>query len=299
MAAGSVMHAMSNQTDLRVMGGLKAKMPRTFWTMLIGTLAIAGIPGFSGFFSKDEILWQAWSGVHGAPWLWLIGAVAAALTTFYMFRLIFMTFFGTLRADEKIAHHVHESPGVMTWPLIILAVLSVIGGYVGIPAVLGGSNHFEHFLAPVFAASTEMRGAAAHGGAESHAAGHSLELLLMGIVFLLVLVSLWLAWRYYGRKSDLPARTAAKLGAAYRLVFNKYYVDEFYDAVIARPLRRLSESALWRFIDVRIIDGSINGTAALIGAGARALSALQTGFVQNYALAFVFGVIALLVYLFL
>ncbi|HNS71972.1 MAG TPA: NADH-quinone oxidoreductase subunit L, partial [bacterium] len=135
--------------------------------------------------------------------------------------------------------------------------------------------------------------------AEGPAAGHSLELLLMGIVFLLVLVSLWLAWRYYGRKSDLPARTAAKLGAAYRLVFNKYYVDEFYDAVIARPLRRLSESALWRFIDVRIIDGSINGTAALIGAGARALSALQTGFVQNYALAFVFGVIALLVYLFL
>ncbi len=298
MAAGSVMHAMSNQTDMRIMGGLRNKMPRTFWTMLIGTLAIAGIPGFSGFFSKDEILWQAWSGAHGAPWLWLIGAVAAALTTFYMFRLIFMTFFGTLRADDKTAHHLHESPGVMTWPLIILAVLSLIGGYVGIPAVLGGSNHFEHFLAPVFAASAELRGVAAHGGAEGPAAGHSLELLLMGIVLVLVLFSLWLAWRYYGRKSDLPARTAARLGGAYRLVFNKYYVDEFYDAVIARPLHRISESALWRFIDVRIIDGSINGTAALIGAGARALSALQTGVVQNYALAFVFGVIALLVYLF-
>ncbi len=119
--------------------------------MLIGTLAIAGIPGFSGFFSKDEILWKALSSAHGPWWLWLIGAVAAALTTFYMFRLIFMTFFGKLRADEKIAHHVHESPKLMTWPLMVLAVFSVIGGYVGIPAILGGGNHFEHFLAPVFA----------------------------------------------------------------------------------------------------------------------------------------------------
>jgi NADH-quinone oxidoreductase subunit L len=295
MAAGSVMHAMSNQTDMRIMGGLKEKMPYTFWTMLIGTLAIAGIPGFSGFFSKDEILWQAWSGVHGAPWLWLIGTLAAALTTFYMFRLIFMTFFGTLRADEKTAHHVHESPGVMVWPLVVLAVLSLVGGYVGIPAVLGGGNHFEHFLAPVFAASEEVHRAAVHG--ESGA--HGLELLLMGIVLLLVLASLWLAWQFYGRKSDLPDKTARSLKGIYTLVFNKYYVDELYDTIIARPLRRLSETALWRFIDTRIIDGSINGVAALVGAGARALSAAHTGFVQNYALVFVLGVIALLFYLFI
>ena len=294
MAAGSVMHALSNETDMRRMGGLKDKMPRTFWTMLLATLAIAGIPGFSGFFSKDEILWQAWSGVHGAPWLWLIGAVAAALTTFYMFRLIFMTFSGTLRADAQTAHHVHESPGVMTWPLIILAILSVGGGWIGIPAVLGGGQHFEHFLAPVFAASTTIQDGAAASPAE---AGHGLELMLMGIVLLAVLASLWLAWRFYGRKSDLPERTAKRLGGLYTLVFNKYYIDELYDAAITRPLRRFSESALWRFIDTRVIDGSLNGVAALIGAGSRALSSVQTGMVQNYALLFVFGVVALLFYL--
>jgi len=294
MAAGSVMHALSNETDMRRMGGLKDKMPRTFWTMLLATLAIAGIPGFSGFFSKDEILWQAWSGVHGAPWLWLIGAVAAALTTFYMFRLIFMTFSGTLRADAQTAHHVHESPGVMTWPLIILAILSVGGGWIGIPAVLGGGQHFEHFLAPVFAASTTIQDGAAASPAEAE---HGLELMLMGIVLLAVLASLWLAWRFYGRKSDLPERTAKRLGGLYTLVFNKYYIDELYDAAITRPLRRFSESALWRFIDTRVIDGSLNGVAALIGAGSRALSSVQTGMVQNYALLFVFGVVALLFYL--
>jgi len=295
MAAGSVMHAMSNQTDMRIMGGLKQKMPRTFWTMLLGTLAITGIPGFSGFFSKDEILWQAWSGALGSPGLWLIGAFAAALTTFYMFRLIFMTFFGTLRADDKTARHIHKSPGVMTWPLIILAVLSVGGGWIGIPAVLGGGNHFAHFLAPVFAASAGITGAGETG---PHQAGHDLELLLMGAVLLAVLFSLWLAWLFYGRKSNLPARTAQKLGGVYTLVFNKYYVDELYGALIARPLRRFSESALWRFIDARVIDGTINGTAALMGAGSRVLSRIQTGVVQNYALLFVFGVIALLFYLF-
>ncbi len=296
MAAGSVMHALSNQTDMRRMGGLREKMPRTFWTMLLGTLAITGIPGFAGFFSKDEILWQAWSGVHGSPWLWLIGALAAALTTFYMFRLIFMTFFGNLRADEQTAHHLHESPGVMTWPLIMLAVLSVAGGWIGIPAVLGGGNHFAHFLDPVFAASTALAG----GGEAGHQeASHSLELLLMGVVLLAVLGSLWLAWRFYGRRSDLPERSARKLGAAYRLVFNKYYVDECYDAIIARPLRWLSETALWRFIDTRLIDGAINGSAALVGAGSRVMSRSQSGRVQHYALFFVFGVIALLFYLFL
>ena len=326
MAAGSVMHAMSNHTDMRLMGGLKEKMPRTFWTMLIGTLAIAGIPGFSGFFSKDEILWKAWSGPHGAPWLWVIGAVAAAITTFYMFRLIFMTFYGKLRAEEKIAHHVHESPGVMTWPLIILAVLSLVGGYVGIPAVLGGGNHFEHFLQPVFAVSERLQAggaaetaAAGHGTGSAaelspealdaviaasrghapaaHGADHGLELLLMGIVLILVLSSLWQAWIFYGKKSGLPDRTARALGGFYRLVFNKYYVDELYDAVIARPLLRLSESALWRFVDTRIIDGAVNGIAALVGRGARSLSRTQTGFVQNYALVFVLGAVVLLLYL--
>ncbi|HQI49609.1 MAG TPA: NADH-quinone oxidoreductase subunit L, partial [bacterium] len=178
---------------------------------------------------------------------------------------------------------------------IILAVLSVGGGWIGIPAVLGGGNHFAHFLAPVFAASAGITGAGETG---PHQAGHDLELLLMGAVLLAVLFSLWLAWLFYGRKSNLPARTAQKLGGVYTLVFNKYYVDELYGALIARPLRRFSESALWRFIDARVIDGTINGTAALMGAGSRVLSRIQTGVVQNYALLFVFGVIALLFYLF-
>ncbi len=295
MAAGSVIHALGNQNDMRNMGGLKDKMPITYWTMLIAALAIAGIPGFSGFFSKDEILWQAFSGPNGGMGLWLIGAIAAGLTTFYMFRLIFMTFYGAPRMDAKTAAHVHESPKVMTVPLIVLAVLSIIGGYVGIPAVLGAHNRFDHFLAPVFAQSQALR----HSPAHLKAHGHSTELILMGIVLLVVLVSFWLAVQFYLRKTDLPQRVVQKIGGLYRLVFNKYYVDEIYERFFTTPLQRLSETALWQWIDTKGIDGAVNGVGLLARKSGNLLSRLQTGFVQNYALALVVGISIVFLYLLL
>jgi NADH-quinone oxidoreductase subunit L len=274
------------------MGGLKQHMPATYWTMLIGTLAIAGIPGFSGFFSKDEILWQAFAGRNGHMLLWLTGLVAAAITTFYMFRLIFMTFFGTLRADHEISHHVHESPKVMTRPLIALAVLSIIGGYVGIPAILGGANHFEHFLQPVFKASEHI--SLQYGTKTAHPFSHSLEWGLMAAVLAITLISLYLAHLFYVRQTDLPARVTLKIRRLYTLVYNKYFVDELYDTVVAKPLQSLSHSVLWKWVDVKGIDGVVNGIGRFVANSGKALTVIQTGFVQNYALIFILGVIALL-----
>ncbi|HXX36206.1 MAG TPA: NADH-quinone oxidoreductase subunit L, partial [Thermodesulfobacteriota bacterium] len=155
LGAGSVMHALSGELDMRKMGGLRKKIPYTFWTFFIATLAIAGIPGLSGFFSKDEILWQAFSSPHGYWLLWAVAALAAGMTAFYMFRALFMTFFGQSRVDEHVAHHVHESPKIMTIPLMVLAVLSIIGGYIGVPHILGGANHIHEFLAPVLGGGAE------------------------------------------------------------------------------------------------------------------------------------------------
>src|SRR5512139_2268119 len=187
LGAGSVMHALSGELDMRKMGALRSRIPTTFWTFLVATFAIAGFPGLSGFFSKDEILWQAFSASHGHPLLWAVAVIAAGMTAFYMFRALFMTFFGASRVDPHVAHHIHESPKVMTVPLMILAILSVIGGYVGIPHVLGGANQIHEFLAPVVggggapkahAGLTLIAQAWASGG---EAGGHSatLEILLM------------------------------------------------------------------------------------------------------------------------
>lgn len=296
LAAGSVMHAMSNNTDMRIMGGLKKHMPITFWTMFLATLAIAGIPGFSGFFSKDEILWFSFSSPYGSFWLWLIGTVAAGITSFYMFRLVFMTFFGKLRADEEIAHHVHESPKVMTVPLILLAVLSVIGGYVGIPAILGGGNHFEHFLHPVFAQSETIRNAT-FGIAAAGEAHHEIEWTLMGIVLLISIASIGFAYLLYVKKPELPVTLAKKFGVVYKAVFNKYYVDEIYDFLVVRPIHKISDFLLWKFVDVKIVDGAVNGTGILVRTAGKHLRNIQTGFVQNYALVFVLGVVAILFFI--
>lgn len=293
LGAGSVMHAVSNQTDMRIMGGLKKHMPVTFWTFFLATLAIAGIPGFSGFFSKDEILWLSFSSPYGSFWLWLIGAVAAGITAFYMFRLVFMTFFGSLRADDEIAKDVHESPKVMTIPLIILAVLSVVGGFVGIPAIFGGANRFEHFLHPVFADSIAVR-ENLFTSAQADAAHHELEWALMGIVFLIVVASIGFAYLFYMKKPGLPAMMATKWRGFYNLVFNKYYIDEIYDFMIVRPIHSFSESFLWRFFDVMVVDGIVNGIGNIIRYSAGKLRTVQTGFVQNYALVFVVGVVLML-----
>ena len=236
LGAGSVMHAMSNHTDMRLMGGLKSKMPITYGTMVIGTLAIAGFPGFSGFFSKDEILWQSYAGLNGHPLFWLLGALAAGLTAFYMFRLIFMTFHGKLRLQDEQVHAIHESPRIMTIPLVMLAILSLAGGYVGVPALLGGGQRIEHFLQPVFQQSEQLSHGLETSKPSLHA--HSMEWLLMLTVFLVTLISLYLAYLFYIKKTDLPGRLVKKISGLYALVYNKYFIDEAYDVAIVRLCTR-------------------------------------------------------------
>jgi NADH-quinone oxidoreductase subunit L len=304
LAAGSVMHALSGELDMRKMGALRKKIPITFWTFFIATLAIAGIPGLSGFFSKDEILWQAFSSSHGHFFLWLVAAIAAGMTAFYMFRALFMTFFGQSRVEEHAAHHLHESPKIMTIPLMILAVLSIIGGYIGVPHVLGGANHIHEFLAPVLGGGAEH--AKVHAGisilsqawaSSGEAGGHSatLELLMMVISVVIALVGIGIAYLFYVKNPAIPKMLAEKLKGLYKLVFNKYYVDELYEILFINSLKNLG-TGLWRGFDDFVIDGSINGVAYLIGWISGGLRKIQTGVVQNYAFSIIIGGIVLAAY---
>jgi NADH-quinone oxidoreductase subunit L len=293
LGAGSVIHAMSGEQDMRRMGGLKSKLPVTYTTMLIATLAISGIPLFSGFFSKDEILWQAFSSPFGSPLLWVVGLLTAGLTAFYMFRLIYLTFFGQRRYDDHVALHLHESPKVMTVPLIILAVLSVIGGYVGLPKALLGGAWFEHFLHPVFAKGAEI-GKLAEGAGESHAT----EYALMFAAVAFVVVMIFTAKRYYLDRAKDSEQFEHGFGGLYKLVYNKYYIDELYDKIIVNPLVRGS-NLLWQKFDVLIIDGFFNGAAWLAGQWAISMRKLQTGMVRSYAFVFLGGAIFVIGYLIL
>jgi NADH-quinone oxidoreductase subunit L len=301
LGAGSVMHALSGELDMRKMGALRKKIPVTFWTFFIATLAIAGVPGLSGFFSKDEILWQAFSSSHGHVLLWLVGAIAAGMTAFYMFRAVFLTFFGESRVDHHVAHHIHESPKIMTVPLMVLAILSVIGGYVGIPYVLGGANHIHEFLAPVVGGGAEP--AKAHAGislisqawASSGEAGGpsaALEIALMVTSVIIALIGIGIAYLFYVKNPALPKRLAEKWSGLYRLVFNKYYIDELYEILFIDSLKRLG-TGLWRGFDEFIIDGTVNGIAYLIGWISSGLRKIQTGLVQNYAFSMVIGAVIL------
>ncbi|MDI7258622.1 MAG: NADH-quinone oxidoreductase subunit L [Thermodesulfobacteriota bacterium] len=304
LGAGSVMHALSGELDMRKMGNLRKKIPITFWTFLIATLAIAGVPGLSGFFSKDEILWQAFSSSHGHFLLWLVAAVAAGMTAFYMFRALFMTFFGESRVDHHVEHHIHESPKIMTVPLMVLAVASIIGGYVGIPHVLGGANHIHEFLAPVLGGSAEpvkahagisiISEAWASGGATG---GHSaaLELFLMALSVGIALLGIGIAYLLYVRNPALPKLLSERWKGLYRLVFNKYYIDELYEVLFVDSLKKLG-TALWKGFDEFIIDGTVNGIAYLIGWISSVARRMQTGLVQNYAFSMVIGGLILVIY---
>ena len=304
LAAGSVMHALSGELDMRKMGALRKKIPITFWTFFIATLAIAGIPGLSGFFSKDEILWQAFSSSHGHFLLWLVAAIAAGMTAFYMFRALFMTFFGQSRVEEHAAHHLHESPKIMTVPLMILAVLSVIGGYVGVPHVLGGANHIHEFLAPVLGGGAEP--AKVHAGisilsqawaSSGETGGHSatLELLMMVISVVIALIGIGIAYLFYVKNPAIPKMLAGKWKGVYTLVFNKYYVDELYEILFINSLKNLG-TGLWKGFDDFVIDGLVNGIAYLIGWISGGLRKIQTGVVQNYAFSIIIGGIILVAY---
>ncbi len=284
LGAGSVMHALGNETDIRKMGGLYPKIKTTALTFIMAWLAISGIPPFSGFFSKDEILAKAFA-YH--PAVWLFGVIGAVLTAFYMSRLVFVTFFGESRVEPEVEHHIHESPKVMTIPLTILAILAVIGGFVGVPEILGGSNHFEHFLEPVFA------GAAEH----LHFAHPPLttEYILMGISVLAALGGIGFAYLMYIKKSISAEAMANRFKGIYTLLYNKYYVDEIIEATILNPIVNFSRW-LWKGFDDRVIDGLVNLSAKIMLLISLIIRRIQTGYVQNYASIMVIGVLIILAY---
>ena len=307
LAAGSVIHAVGGEQDMRKMGGLREKIPWTFWTMTAGTLAIAGIPGLAGFFSKDAILWRAYQ----ANWAyWIVGLVTAFITSFYMFRLWFMTFFGDYRGEAEAAHDhaghaahdahgghghggIHESPKVMIIPLVILAVLSVVGGYVGVPGSLGGNNRFDQFLAPVFhgsaPADAEHTVVGEKGASEQTTEGSepkteaSTELMFTAISVLAALLGLGLAWLLYYKRKDLPDKIAGSLNGFYEMVVHKYYIDELYAAVFVRPLIDGSTRILWQGVDRNIIDGAVNDAGVVARHASDEVRHMQSGNIRSYA----------------
>jgi NADH-quinone oxidoreductase subunit L len=296
MAAGSVIHAMAGQQDMRYMGGLKKYLPVTFRTMYVATLAIAGIPLFSGFFSKDEILWKSLSSEFGSVALWVVGFITAGLTAFYMFRLVYMTFYGKERMDDHTRSHLHESPKVMTVPLVVLAILSVIGGYVGLPHIIGAplgvANYFEHWLEPVIASPQHHE--AAHALA-SQGASAGLEWGLMALTVAFVLGAIWAARHFYRMNTEAATRLADKLSGLKTLLVNKYYVDELYSATIVRPVVNGS-LFLWTVFDVVIIDGFINGLAVVARDISDFLRFSQGGRLRGYATLFAVGVVLVVAY---
>jgi NADH-quinone oxidoreductase subunit L len=283
LAAGSVIHAMGGEQDMRQMGGLRKKIPITFWTMFMATLAIAGAPGFSGFFSKDEILNQA---QVMSPVLWGLGVLTAGLTSFYMFRLLFLTFFGAQRYDEHHVH-VHESPKNMTVPLIVLAILSVCGGWMAAPELMGGVNHFEQFLTPVFSTGAAL----AALPAETAGGGSEVLHALVGAPVIAGLLGFLLSWWFYIKSPEAPKKLADSLSAVYKLLFGKYFIDELYSAVIVRPLVWLSDKVLWRVVDERGIDGTVNGVAFVSRETGDRLRRVNTGNIRSYATWIVVGVL--------
>jgi NADH-quinone oxidoreductase subunit L len=275
LGAGSVIHAVGGEQDMRKMGGLKSYIPLTFLTMGIATLAIAGIPPLAGFWSKDEILWKAY---QASPVFWGIGVITAFITSFYMFRLLYMTFFGDyggaqVDAHGSHGHHAHghgephESPMVMLVPLMILAVLSLFGGF------LGWHNYFEHFLAPVFGT----------GEPAVEAASRTTEYLLMGVSVIVAFAGWWLAYLLYCKRPELPQEIADALGGFYQAVVHKYYIDELYAVLFVKPLVDGSTRILWQDVDRKIIDGAVNDS----GDGARHVSddvrQMQSGNIRSYA----------------
>jgi NADH-quinone oxidoreductase subunit L len=299
LAAGAVIHSLGGEQDMRHMGGLRKLIPWTFWTMTIATVAIAGIPPLSGFFSKDEILWKAFSDqTHGSWIFWLIGWITAGMTSFYMFRLWFMTFFGERRepahgaAQGHGGHghdgHVHESPWIMLGPLVVLAIGAVVMGWVGIPESLGGHNNFEHFLAPVFHTSSEAARSAENLATEPQKSENpeenkSLELGLAGASVGIALLGFGLAYFLYYRRPELPDRIAASMSGVYRTLLNKYWVDEAYYATLINPIVDGSRTVLWRGVDVGIIDALVNGAGTTAKEASGVTRRMQSGSIRSYA----------------
>jgi NADH-quinone oxidoreductase subunit L len=307
LCSGSIIHGLSGEQDMRFMGGLRKYMPWTFWCMTSATIAIAGLPPFAAFFSKDAILWSTWS--SGQHLLWLIGIIAAGMTSFYMFRLWFLTFWGEYRGPNPAggghghdadAHQAqdahatsaahghgtpHESPWVMVLPLVILAILSFVGGWIGVPESMHGPDTFNRFLAPVF--TTYAPAGIAHAvmseGAGGIAAESSSELAFSLISVGVAAFGLFLAWYFYYKRKDLPAKLAASAGGLYRLVLDKYRIDELYGAVIIQPLIKFSSVVLWQGIDVKLIDAGVDNAAHGAEEVSDGMRHMQSGNIRSYA----------------
>jgi NADH-quinone oxidoreductase subunit L len=307
LGSGSVIHALSGEQDMRKMGGLRGKIQTTYFTMLAATLAISGIPPLAGFFSKDEILWNAFAGPYPQKALWAIGLVTAGMTAFYMFRLVFMTFWGPSRVPHEVEHHIHESPQSMLGPLVVLAVLSIVGGLIGI----GSSSPLARFLDPIFENPAAQRAAESSAG---------LEYGLMALSVAVALAGIGVAYSYFVSRPVTSERLAVPPGPAETVLLNKYYVDELYDALFVNRTKNLGNglaafdqivvdggvngvgwttrltadaSRLW---DKWVIDGLVNVAAFMVKVLSYPVRVVQTGLVQNYAWLIVVGVLAFLGY---
>jgi NADH-quinone oxidoreductase subunit L len=319
LAAGAVIHALAGEQDMRRMGGLREELPVTFWTFLIATIAIAGVPGFSGFFSKDEILFRAYA--NGHFWLWLVGTITSFLTAIYMFRVVFLTFYGDrapgaqhvapLHAEvgpggspahasagshggAHAAHaaHLHDAPAFMAVPLVLLAIGAVVAGYVGVPAALGGDNRIEQFLEPSFTVGAQH----VVPLPESVPAEPS-ELGLMGLATVVAFAGIGVAAFLFLKRRDAAAALARRFAGIRRLLLRKYYVDEAYQAAIVNPIVIGSERGLWRGVDAGVIDGAVNGVGRLVRGTSGVLRLAQTGSIRAYAASLFLGVVLVLAYL--
>ena len=281
LGAGSVMHAMGGELDIQKMGGLRKYMPVTFWTFLIASLSIAGVPGLAGFFSKDEILWLAYNGGAVGKTVWLMGTLVAGLTAFYSFRIIYLAFFGKFRGTHEQEHHLHESPTSMTLPLVVLAIGALAAGWIGIPALLGGNNWVGHFFEPVL------------GHPHVHGT-HAEEWMVVGRSIAVAFTGILISTIFYLWKPQIPVLIGEKFKGVYTTLWNKYYVDEFYDRIIVQPAFWIAKNVLVGITDAKIIEGIVNGVPKLIGSFGEKLRKLQTGYVQHYALSMAIGLFVIL-----
>jgi len=298
LGSGSVIHAMSGEQDMFKMGALGKKMKITMLTFVIASIAIAGVPPLAGFFSKDEILFNTFTSHMQPAWLgmalWGLLFIGAGVTAFYVFRAVFLTFFGERRYSDEAAHHLHESPPSMTIPLILLAVGSIFAGFLGVPALLGGSNVLHHYLEPSLGVLAAHGDHGEHASAAVEHASHTVELTLMVMSVLAGLLGIFVAFMLYNRRPGVPAQITAKLGGLYRLVYNKYFVDEAYEATIVKPGYTVSNRVLFNLIDVRIIDTIVNSIGVFARLFGSLFRLLQTGVVRTYAFFFLIGILFLI-----
>jgi NADH-quinone oxidoreductase subunit L len=263
------------------MGGLRKYMPVTFWTFLIASLSIAGVPGLAGFFSKDEILWMAYNGGTVGKTVWLMGTLVAGLTAFYSFRIIYLTFFGKFRGTHEQEHHLHESPKSMTIPLMILAVGALSAGWIGIAPLFGGSNWVAHFFEPVL------------GHPHVHGT-HAEEWMVVSISIAVALGGILVSTIFYYWKPEIPKILGDKFKGIYTVLWNKYYVDELYDFILVRPTFWIASNILVGFTDAKIIEGIVNGIPKAIGNFGGRLRKIQTGQLQHYAVSMALGLLIIL-----